>query len=155
MLATQLLLLVSLPLFGWLQPGSQLLAIAWLAAAVAFFSASQDIVLDAYRRELLPEAEFGLGNAIHVNAYRVASLVPGSLALVLADHLPWSAVFTVTALFMLPGIVMTLLVSEPDIAHSRPRTLKEATVEPFREFIRRHGLNSALVVLAFIFLYKL
>jgi PAT family beta-lactamase induction signal transducer AmpG len=155
MLATQLLLLASLPAFGWLQPGSELLGIAWLAAAVAFFSASQDIVLDAYRRELLPEAEFGLGNAIHVNAYRVASLVPGSLALVLADHLPWSAVFTVTALFMLPGIVTTLLVSEPDIAHSRPRTLKAATVEPFREFIRRQGWRPALLVLAFIFLYKL
>ena len=65
--------------------------------AVAFFSASQDIVLDAYRREILPDVELGLGNAIHVNAYRISSLVPGALALILADHLPWSSVYWVTA----------------------------------------------------------
>ena len=60
-------------------------------------------MLDAFRREILPDVELGLGNAIHVNAYRIASLVPGSLSLILADHLPWTSVFWVTALFMLPG----------------------------------------------------
>jgi PAT family beta-lactamase induction signal transducer AmpG len=81
-----------------------------LTALIAFLSATLDIVLDAYRRELLPEIELGIGNAIHVNAYKLAGLVPGSLSLVLADHLPWSQVFLVTALFMAPGLVMTLLV---------------------------------------------
>ena len=155
MLGTQLLLLASIPLFGHLHPQGDLWAIAYLAAAVAFFSASQDIVLDAFRREILPEAELGLGNAIYVNAYRISSLVPGALALILADHLPWSYVFWITAAFMLPGIGMTLSVAEPALARPGPHSLGEAVVEPFREFIRRDGAQGAFVVLLFIFLYKL
>ncbi len=155
MLVTQLLLLASIPLFGQLYPQRDLWAIAYLAAAVAFFSASQDIVLDAFRRQILPEVELGLGNAIYVNAYRISSLIPGALALILADHLPWSSVFWITAAFMLPGIAMTLAVDEPALRRPGPRTLAEAVVEPFREFIRRDGWRGALLVLLFIFLYKL
>lgn len=155
MLSVQLLLLASIPLFGALRPQLDLWTIAYLAAAVAFFAATQDIALDAYRRELLPDAEVELGNSIHVTAYRIASLVPGSLALVLADHLPWQSVFTITALFMLPGVVTTLLVSEPALERPAPRTLTEAVVEPMREFLSRAGWRQALVVLAFIFFYKL
>jgi PAT family beta-lactamase induction signal transducer AmpG len=155
MLVTQLLLLGSIPLFGLLRPQLDLWTIAYLALAVAFFAATQDIVLDAYRRELLPDPELGLGNAIHVQTYRISSLVPGALALILADHLSWLAVFGITALFMLPGIATTLLVSEPALARPAPRTLREAVVEPFHEFITRSGSGQALLVLAFIFLYKL
>ena len=155
MLVTQLLLLGSIPLFGALQPQLDLATIAYLAVVVALFAATQDIVLDAYRRELLPDPELGLGNAIHVQAYRIASLVPGALALILADHFPWQTVFGATALFMLPGIANTLLVSEPALARPAPRTLTEALVEPFREFVSRSGWGQALLVLAFIFLYKL
>ena len=155
MLVTQLLLLGAIPLLGALDPTTDTWRVVGLSAAVAFFSASQDIVLDAFRREILPEPELGLGTSIHVNAYRVASLVPGALALILADHLPWSTVFGITALFMLPGIAMTLLVSEPALVHGRPTTLREAVVEPFHEFLARNGVRAALLVLAFIFLYKL
>ncbi|HEY7985489.1 MAG TPA: AmpG family muropeptide MFS transporter [Methylophilaceae bacterium] len=155
LLLTQIALLTSIPFFGFLHPTLNLMTIAFLAVVVAFFSASQDIVLDAYRRELLPDIELGLGNAVHVNAYKIAGLIPGSLSLILADHLPWSAVFIVTALFMLPGLVMTLLVNEPQIQQGAPKTLRQAIVEPFQEFISRQGLNTALLVLAFIFFYKL
>jgi MFS transporter, PAT family, beta-lactamase induction signal transducer AmpG len=155
MLATQILLLVAIPAFGLLHPKLDIWAIAYLSAVVAFFSASQDIVLDAFRREILPDAELGLGNAVYVNAYRISSLVPGSLALILSDLLPWSSVFLVTALFMLPGIAMTLLVREPEIKQGTPRTLREAVIEPFREFVARSGWKNALFVLLFIFLYKL
>jgi PAT family beta-lactamase induction signal transducer AmpG len=155
LLVTQIALLLTIPLFGGLHPTLDLWAIAYLAAIVAFFSASQDIVLDAYRRELLPDHELGLGNAVHVNAYKIAGLVPGALSLILADHLPWNAVFFITALFMLPGLAMTLLVSEPDLTRSTPKTLRAAVVEPFHEFITRNGWNSALLILAFIFFYKL
>jgi PAT family beta-lactamase induction signal transducer AmpG len=130
-------------------------AIAYLSAVVAFFSASQDIVLDAYRREILSDAELGLGTSVHVNAYRISGLVPGSLSLILADHLAWSSVFAITAMFMVPGLVMTLAVREPVIPGGTPRTLRQAVVEPFHEFIERSGWKWALVVLAFIFLYKL
>ena len=155
MLATQLLLLVSIPLFGFLRPQQDIWAIVYLSTAVAFFSASQDIVLDAFRREILPDGELGLGTSIHVNAYRISSLIPGALALILADLMPWSAVYLITALFMLPGIAMTLVVAEPTLAKGRPRTLREAVVEPFHEFITRNGVRAALLVLLFIFLYKL
>src|SRR5438094_5413055 len=155
MLLTQLLLFLSIPIFGTLQPQLNLWTIAYLATAVAFFSATQDIVLDAYRREILPDAELGLGNSIHVQAYRISSLVPGALALILADYFPWQTVFTVTALFMLPGIANTLLVSEPALARPAPRTLAEAVIEPFHEFITRSGWSQALLVVAFIFFYKL
>ena|GEM_PF-356850 len=126
-----------------------------LATVIALLSATQDIALDAFRREILPEEELGLGNAIHVNAYRIAGLVPGSLSLILADRLPWGEVFVITAAFMLPGLVMTLLVKEPAVAKGAPRTLHAAVVEPFAEFFSRHGLKSALLALLFIFLYKL
>lgn len=155
MLATQIGLLVSVAAFGLLSPQADLGLVVLFSVAVAFLSATQDIVLDAYRRELLPEVELGLGNAVHVNAYRIAGLVPGSLSLILADHLPWLQVFAVTALFMLPGMAMTLLVREPETARAAPKTLREAVVEPFHEFTSRKGWREALYVLAFVFLYKL
>ncbi len=155
MLVTQVLLLLSIPALGLFHPAHDLWAIAWVSIAVALFSASQDIVLDAYRRELLPDPELGLGNAVHVNAYRISSLVPGALSLILADLLPWSSVFALTALFMVPGIAMTLLIAEPAVSRAAPRTLREAVVEPFHEFISRAGWREALLVLLFIFLYKL
>jgi PAT family beta-lactamase induction signal transducer AmpG len=155
MLGTQVLLLLSIAALGLFNPKTDLLTIAALAALLAFFSASQDVVLDAYRREILSDAEQGLGTAIHVNAYKMAGLIPGSLSLILADHLPWGTVFLVTALFMLPGIITTLLVKEPPICGAPPRTLEDAVVLPFREFLRRAGWRQALLVLSFIFLYKL
>jgi MFS transporter, PAT family, beta-lactamase induction signal transducer AmpG len=155
MLVTQILLVGAIAAFGLFDPKRDLWTIAGLAAILAFFSASQDIVLDAYRREILSDDEQGLGTAIHVNAYKVSSLIPGSLSLILADHVPWPTVFMITALFMLPGIVTTLLVDEPPIYGAPPKTLEEAVVLPFREFIRRSGWDHALLVLSFIFLYKL
>ena len=155
MALTQLALLATIPAFGWFTPKPDLSVIPWLALTVAFFSASQDIAIDAYRREILRDEEMGLGNVVHVNAYKIAGLVPGSLSLILADYLPWSAVFWVTALFMLPGLILTLTVSEPDSSNRAPQTLRSAIVEPFREFIGRNGWSSALAVLAFIFFYKL
>jgi len=154
-LLMQIGLLLCIGLLGGLSPRTDIAPVLWIAVLLALFSATQDIALDAYRRELLGETELGLGNAVHVNAYRLAGLVPGSLSLILADILPWSQVFWITAAFMLPGMVMVLLVSEPLAAQVAPRTLRQAVVEPFHEFIGRAGLRGALLVLAFIFLYKL
>ncbi|MGC0151339.1 AmpG family muropeptide MFS transporter [Chromobacterium vaccinii] len=155
MLASQLALLAALALFGLFDPRQDIWSIAGLALAVAFFSASQDIVLDAFRREILSDTQLGLGNTVHINAYRLAGLVPGSLSLILADHLDWGSVFVVTALFMLPGALMTLMVKEPAQAPGSPKTLREAVVEPFHEFLARRGWRDALWILGFIFLYKL
>ncbi len=154
MAAAHVLLIAAIAWMGSLSPKENLGAIAAIAVLLSVLSATLDIALDAYRRELLDDAELGLGNAVHVNAYKVAGLVPGSLSLFLADRLPWFEVFVVTALFMLPGLVMTLLVKEPAKA-APPRDLRAAVIEPFREFMGRSGLSGALLVLGFIFLYKL
>ncbi|NMP17893.1 MULTISPECIES: AmpG family muropeptide MFS transporter [unclassified Thalassotalea] len=155
MLLTQVALLVSIAMFAYIDPTMDIWAVAYLAAAVAFFSASQDIVLDAYRRELLPDHELGLGNSIHVQAYRLSGLVPGSLGFILADQMPWSMVFIVVAAFMLIGVVMTLSVKEARIEANAPKSLHDAVVLPFRDFIDREGVKSALLILSFLFLYKL
>ena len=155
MLFSQIALMATIPLFGWLSPTSELALISLLAVVVAFFSATQDIAIDAYRRELLRDEEMGLGNVVHVNAYKIAGLIPGSLSLILADHLSWTWVYGITALFMLPGLLMTLLVKEPPASVRAPATLRQAIIEPFHEFINRKGWLSALAVLAFIFFYKL
>src|ERR1700720_2251530 len=152
MLLTQTSLMATIAWMGTLSPHDELSWVIYAATAVAFLSATQDIAVDAYRRELLANDELGLGNAVHVNAYRIAGLVPGSLSLILADHVPWGVVFAVTALFMLPGMAMALLVAEPVVAGGPPKTLRSAVVEPFREFIGRAGVRSALLVLGFIFL---
>ena len=155
MFVSQIGLIAAIGWLGQLSPVDHLSLVIGLTALLAFLSATQDIALDAFRREILPDVELGLGNAIHVNAYRIAGLVPGSLSLILADHLPWNQVFVITAAFMIPGLAMTLLVREPQAAANAPRTLRDAVVEPFREFFGRHGVQSALLVLAFLFFYKL
>ena len=155
MLATQLALVGLIAALGSVSPRTEVWLLVTLTVGIALASATQDIALDAFRREILPDHELGLGTSVHVNAYRIASLVPGSLALILADHLPWATVFAITALFMLPGAAMTLAVREPASVRGQPRTLAESVVEPFHEFFSRQGWRAALLVLAFIFLYKL
>ncbi|MBK7169529.1 MAG: AmpG family muropeptide MFS transporter [Gammaproteobacteria bacterium] len=155
MLLTQLLLLGTIASIGFLDPGKTLWHLAALCVAVAFFSASQDIVVDAYRRELLPDHELGIGNAIHVQAYRIAGLVPGSLALVLAEYLPWTSVYLVVAGFMLIGVMNTLFIREVVDRPVLPVSLREAITRPFQEFFGRLGWRLAVMTLAFMFLYKL
>ena len=155
MLITQVLLLITIAALGYLDPLTQIWPIAWLCFGIALLSATQDIVLDAYRRQILPDQELGLGNSIHVNAYRIAGLVPGSLSLILADSLPWQTVFPITAAFMLAGILLTLSIAEPPRSHQQPTTLRAAVVDPFHDFFSRQGVQHALLILAFMLLYKL
>lgn len=154
MLVTQVLCLLGIGVLGLFDPAVSLTAIAVIVLLLSFFSASQDVVLDAYRRELLPDIELGLGNSIHVQAYRIAGLIPGSLALILADQLPWSIVFWLVALFMVIGLAMTLIISEPVSPEGSPKSLNEAVVQPFCEFFRVRGWRVALLLLAFMFFYK-
>jgi PAT family beta-lactamase induction signal transducer AmpG len=155
MLITQVALLLGIASLGMVEPAQSTWLIAWLAVAVAFFSASQDVVLDAYRREILADEELGMGNAIHVQAYRISSLVPGSLSLILADVLPWSSVFLITAGFMLVGVVMTLVVTESDSELPVASGLRQAMIAPFYEYLGRRGWSGILLVLSFMFLYKI
>ncbi|MCP5429181.1 MAG: AmpG family muropeptide MFS transporter [Chromatiaceae bacterium] len=127
----------------------------WLAVAamlVTFFSASQDIVVDAYRRESLSDDEQGLGASLYVNGYRVGMLLASGGGLILADHLSFAQVYQLMAAFMLLGVATTLFAPEPATAEGVPRTLREAVVEPFIEYFQR---RDALLILAFILLYKI
>jgi PAT family beta-lactamase induction signal transducer AmpG len=154
MLIAQAGLLFSIGILGGFNPQGQIGIISALAVLLAFLGATQDIALDAFRREILADAELGLGSALHVNAYRAAGLVPGSLSLILVGWLPWGQVFWITALFMIPGMLMAFSVREPAVT-GRPKTLEEACVEPFKEFVTRLGWREALLFLGFLFLYKL
>ena len=155
MLTSQVLLLISIAALGFFDPLTHIWSIAWLCLGIAFLSATQDIVLDAYRRQLLPDQELGIGNSIHVNAYRIAGLVPGPLSLILADSVAWESVFIITAAFMSVGIVLTLSVKEPPRLGTPPTSLQAAITEPFQEFFARQGVQQALLILAFMLLYKL
>jgi PAT family beta-lactamase induction signal transducer AmpG len=154
-LMAQIVLAVAIAAFGLFDPVQSTTSVALVALAVAFFSATQDIALDAYRRELLPDSELGLGNSLFVNAYRIAALVPGGLALILADRLPWRFVYPIVAAFMLVGIVANLLAPPLAARAVAPKSLAEAVVGPFREFFSRQDLGGALLLLAFMLLYKL
>ena len=151
----QILLLLSIASLGFFNAAIDLKTIALISFLIAIFSASHDVVIDAYRREILDDAELGIGNAIHVNAYKISSLIPGSLSLILADMIPWQNVFLITSLFMLVGIGMTLTVKEPDTQYIQPKNFKDSVIQPFISFFKKNGRENALYILLFIFLYKL
>ncbi len=155
MLITQIGIAASIAAIGWLNPQQSLWTIASLALAMAFFSASQDVVLDAFRREYLRDDELATGNSIHVQAYRISGLIPGGLALILADYMPWHSVFFIVACFMVFGVLMTLSVADTVTADRVPRSLKSAVVEPFKEFFQRFGTLVSIEILLFMFFYKL
>jgi MFS transporter, PAT family, beta-lactamase induction signal transducer AmpG len=152
LLVAQLLLAVAIASLGLTQPAAQPMLVAFMALLVTFFSASQDIVVDAYRREDLSDVELGLGSSLYVNGYRVGMLLASGGGLLMADQMSFQAVYLIMAACMLPGILTTLLCHEPPAAQGTPQTLKEAVIEPFVEYFRRSG---ALWILAFVLLYKL
>ena len=151
MLLTQIGLLVLIAAMGQFDPTKSLTMMAVVAFCIALFSASQDIALDAFRREYLTDEELGLGTGIWMNAWRFGMFASTGTAFLLADDIGYPAVHLVLSLMMGIGIITTLLVSEPDTGVAAPQTLKEAVIEPFAEFFNRGG---AWWVLAFILLYK-
>lgn len=123
-----------------------------LALGIAFLSASQDIVIDAYRTELLSEQERGPGAGLAILGYRVAMLTSGALALILADHLPWKSVYLLMGVILAVLAIVTFFAPEPSDKVLPPRTLQAAVVEPFVNFFKR---RYAVEMLAFVVLYKL
>ena len=143
----------ALLLLSMTQPAADHLWLVMLAGLlVTFFAASQDIVIDAYRRESMAESELGLGSALYVNGYRVGMLLAGGGGLILADWMSFEAMYRLMAVFMAACVVVTLLAPEPPLPEGRPRNLREAVVLPFRDYFSRDG---AWLILAFILLYKL
>ncbi len=152
LLLMQIILAAALVGLSWSNPATNLWGVALAALLVTFFSASQDIVVDAYRRESLQDAELGFGSALFVNGYRIGMLLAGGGGLILADLLSFPVMYQLMAAFMGVGIITTLLAREPALPPGAPRTLKSAVIEPFVEFFRR---EEAWLILAFILFYKL
>ncbi len=152
LLVVQLILIVTVASLGLTDPGQTPWMVALSACFVTFFSASQDIVVDAYRREDLSDNQLGLGSSLYVNGYRLGMLLAGSGGLILADHVAFDQVYLLMAASLLVGVVTTLLCREPPLTMGTPRTFHEAVVDPFVEFFSR---DRALMLLLFILLYKI
>mgnify|MGYP001459888810 CR=1 FL=1 len=152
LLVVQLILILTVACLGLTDPGQTPWLVALAAGFVTFFSASQDIVVDAYRREDLKDNQLGLGSSLYVNGYRVGMLLAGSGGLILADHFSFDQVYLLMAASLLVGVVTTLLCKEPPLVMGTPRSFREAVVEPFVEYFSR---DRALMLLLFILLYKI
>ncbi|ERH65230.1 muropeptide transporter [Pantoea dispersa EGD-AAK13] len=153
LLVTQLALIAGIVAMGFMQPSRDLTLLAALAVLVAFCSASQDIVFDAWKTDVLPPEERGSGAAITVLGYRLAMLISGGLALWLADrYLGWQATYWLMALLMVPGLIATLLAREPEAPVREPHSLRQAVAFPLKDFFQR---NNAWLLITLIILYKL
>ncbi len=152
LLVIQIALIMAIAGLGLTDPESNPWMVAFAAFVVTFFSASQDIVVDAYRREDLSDEELGLGSSLYVNGYRVGMLLASGGGLIMADHLSFAIVYLIMAGCMLPGVMTTLLAREPEMAAGIPNSLREAVLDPLIEYFSRDG---AIWILAFILFYKL
>ncbi|MCK6547792.1 AmpG family muropeptide MFS transporter [Myxococcota bacterium] len=154
LVATQLLCALALAVMsqlGHVGSADRFALIAGAAFFVTLFSASQDIVIDAYRRESMSDDELGLGSSLYVSGYRVAMLVSGAGALALADVVEWTTVYLAMAALMASGVIVTLLAYEPpEVKVERP-SLRDAVVAPLVDYFKRDG---AILFLLFIFFYK-
>lgn len=151
LLIWQLCLTVSIALLGFSNPSQMLVVTALAALLLSFFSASQDIVIDAYRRESLQDDEQGMGASLYVGGYRTGMLLATGGGLFLADQMAYHWVYLIMAAAMSAGLIATILAPEPEANHGKPKTLQAAVVQPFKEFFTR---DYAIIILVFVFLYK-
>ncbi len=147
----QALLVMTIFSLSLVNPTEHLMTVGLLSMAIAFFSASQDIALDAYRREILPDEELGFGSSVYVTGYRLGMLLAGAGALIIADHVPWSQVYQIMALSMAPAILFTIISPKERTDIEAPKNMKEAVLGPLKEFFTRPG---AIVIILFILLFK-
>lgn len=154
LIVLQIGLFLAIACMGLQQPKQALQLLAINAVVIAFLSATQDIVADAYRTDILQPLEMGAGAAVFVLGYRIALILTGSLALILADKMAWSSVYLIISTFMAVGIITSLFAPEPKETIP-PESLTAAVILPFREFFQRQGITTGILSLAFIILYKL
>ena len=155
MITAQVCLTASIALMGLADPKNTIWLLVAAAFGITFFSATQDILVDAYRREDLSDEELGLGSSLYVYGYRIAMLVASGGGLILADHFSFRTVYFIMAAGMSVGLITTLLSPEPQAECGAPRTIREAVIEPFTEYFTRSGLGLAILMLAFILFYKI
>jgi MFS transporter, PAT family, beta-lactamase induction signal transducer AmpG len=148
----QLALILAIAGLGYSDPVNRFGWMVFTAICVAFFSATQDIVVDAYRREDLSDEELGLGSSFYIYGYRMGTLLASGGGLIMADYMSWSRVYLVMCACMIPAVITTLLTPEPHVAEGSPKTLKDAVIHPLVDYFKR---KHALWILAFILFYKI
>jgi PAT family beta-lactamase induction signal transducer AmpG len=158
LLFIQLMLAGSIILMGHSDPANDLKMTAIFALMVSFWSASQDIVIDAYRIEALKKEEFTAGGGVEVFGYRMGMIIAGGVALGLSDLFSWEIVYLIMACFMSVGILTTLICKEPvsskrvDLSEKNGLNwVKHSIIDPFLDFIKRPGW---LLILTFIVFYR-
>jgi PAT family beta-lactamase induction signal transducer AmpG len=160
MLVIQLGLMVSIAILGFSQPEVTPLLTAAAALSVAFFSASQDIVIDAYRIEILDRDEQGAGAAMTQAGYRLGAIAAGAGALFLAEQLDWSLVYAVMAVLVVVGMAAAIFAPDPEkrnpalVEAQNLKGFRSMVIDPFVEFFQRNKPSTAIIILAFILLYK-
>lgn len=152
---TQVLLAISIAAMSLHDPKLGLRLLFINAVLISFFSASQDIVVDAYSVDVLNDREMGAGASLKVVGYRAALILTGGLALVLADQMPWPYVYVAMAVLMGVGIATAFVAPEPVLRNAPPATLFDAVGRPFHEFFTRSGMVTGALLLLFIVLYSL
>jgi PAT family beta-lactamase induction signal transducer AmpG len=150
-LVFQVLLAAAIAGMSLCDPRASLSTTVYLACAVAFLSASQDVVIDAWRADALPADRLAPGAAAHVTGYRIGMIAGGAGALLLVGTTGWATTYLVAAGAMAIGVAGTF-VAPPPLREAAPGSFAEAVVEPFREFLLRRG---AVALLAFVVLFKL
>ncbi len=148
---TRLSLAGALLVMSLCDPGAHLTWVVGVAVLITFLSASQDIVADAFRREIMADEEIGLATAYFINGYRLGLLFAGAFALYLSSVLTWVRVYQLMAVVMVAGALLGLMIRDSATAQTHPKSLREAIVEPLLEYFRR---DHAWKILAFILLYK-
>ncbi len=151
-LPIQLILMVSISIMGFISPQYAPFLLATMAFFIAFVSASQDIVIDAYRTDILPDRERGIGAATFIMGYRIAMLLAGAVALILSQVIDWQKTYLLMAILMIIGMIGTSVGREPDSQIKPPKSIEEAVWGPLRDFFTR---EKAMIILLLIILYKL
>jgi PAT family beta-lactamase induction signal transducer AmpG len=151
LVSTQLCLMLAIGVMASISPMDAPGLLGLMALTIAFLSASQDIAFDAYRADMLKPNERGFGAALSVTGYRLAMLVSGALALIIADSMGWHFTYLLMAGLVLIGVATSFLSPEPERVEHVPKTLAQAMREPLQSFLAR---DKAWGILLLIVLYK-
>ena len=156
MLIWQLCLILTIAAMALLTPEKHAGLMGMIALLIAFCSASQDTAINAYQTDVLQQEERGIGATLMANGWRIGTIVSGAFALIMAQHLGWHITYLIMAACMLVGLITTLLCPATlNEKHVQPVSLKDAVIDPFKEFFSRHGARFAVILLAIIVFYKL
>lgn len=151
-------LILSIMALSFCSPSSSIERVALVTFIVACFGATQDVAIDAYKREILRDEEIAMGSSLYVYGYRIAMLVTSGGGLWLADpqtyNLSFGEVFRLIGLLMFVGPLVTFFADEPKLYEKGPRDLKQAVLEPLKDFLLKRGVGEALGILLLIFFYK-